>query len=114
MYNIIKYIALLVPIFGGIVFLFMKLIDQKKKLVEEFNGGNMKKVKYKRYMAIIKACNLLKKNDTSVLRFRAIGYEYKISLIKLLKRYKRIPFIITSIQYPDLECKPIKNFKLRW
>ena len=26
---------------------------------------NMKKVKYKRYMAIIKACNLLKKNDTS-------------------------------------------------
>ena len=51
---------------------------------------SIKKVKYKRYIAIIKACNLLKKNDTSVLRFRAIEYENKMIFMKLLKHDKRL------------------------
>ena len=69
-------------------------------------------VKYKRFISIIKACNLIRIRDKSFLGFNSIVYEFKISFAKFdrsLKHNKNIPFIITSVQYHGMEYKKKGN-----
>lgn len=65
-------------------------------------------VKYKRFISIIKACNLIRIRDKSFLGFNSIVYAFKILWAKFdrsLKRNKNIPFIITSVQCKGMEYK---------
>ena len=65
-------------------------------------------VKHKRFISIIKACNLIRSRDKSFLRFDSMVYVFKISWAKFdrsLKHNRNIPFIITSVQYKGMEYK---------
>lgn len=68
----------------------------------------MKKVKYKRYISIIKACKLIRTRDKSFLGFNSMIYAFRIMVTKTtrcLKHNKNVPVIITAMQYDGMEYK---------
>ena len=67
-----------------------------------------REVKHKRYISIIKACKLIRIRDKSFLGFNSIIYVVKIKIAKFeryLKHNKKLPIMITSVQYPGMEYK---------
>ena len=65
-------------------------------------------VKHKRYIAIIKACNLIRIRDKSFLGFNSMIYAVRIKVTKAtraLKHNKNLLYIITAMQYPGMEYK---------
>lgn len=50
----------------------------------------MKKVKYRRYMSVIKACKFMRKKDKSFFGINRFHYSIKINLIKFDKLVKRV------------------------
>ena len=65
-------------------------------------------VKHNRFISIIKACKLIRIRDKSFLGFNSIVYVVKIKIAKFeryLKHNKKLPIMITSVQYPGMEYK---------
>ena len=69
----------------------------------------MKKVKYKRYIQIIKFCNMMRAKDKSFLGFKSIKYAMKKKLVmtyRYIHKTKKI-YLITphSEGFIDIEYK---------
>ena len=70
-----------------------------------------KKVKHRRYIAIIKACKLIRIRDKSFCGFNTMIYGLKIIAAKGERylKHNKVPFIITGIRYDGMEYKKKGN-----
>ena len=68
-------------------------------------------VKYKRYISIIKACNLIRSRDKSFLGFNTMIYGFRIMVNKTERslRHHKLPVIITAMHYDGMEYKTKGN-----
>jgi len=70
-----------------------------------------RELKYKRYISIIKACNLIRSRDKSFLGFNTMIYAFRIMVTETERKLKhhKLPFIITAMQYDGMEYKKKGN-----
>ncbi len=68
-------------------------------------------LKHKRYIAIIKACKLIRIRDKSFLGFNTMIYVFRIMVNKTERslRHRKLPVIITAMHYDGMEYKTKGN-----